>query len=112
MASVTTRTQPFYQISSDATTAYIDPKVAQESVELLQLLDANPRIFICLAHDGVLFEILPLFNHDPTKDINDWQPQQYKERSRWGFLNELPKGNGPGRKPLVLTKPEIQTSHC
>jgi hypothetical protein len=95
------RTQPFYRVSQVPESAYVDGHLAQQSVDLLRPIDASPHVFICLAHDGVLLDLLPLFNQDPTKDINDWQDQGYKDRSHWGFLNELPKGNKPGRNLLV-----------
>jgi hypothetical protein len=94
--------RPFYEISRQVGSAYTFPDAAQLSIEGLQLLDASPDVFICLAHDGVLFDVLPLFNHDPSRDINDWQAQKYKERSLWGFLNEFPKGTQPGRPELVV----------
>jgi hypothetical protein len=68
---------------------------------------ASPDIFICLAYDGVLLDILPLFNADLAADVNDWRARGYKERARWGFLNELPKGGGPGRGPLLVSKPRL-----
>ncbi|KAH7118339.1 beta-lactamase-like protein [Dactylonectria macrodidyma] len=95
------RTKPFYDISQAPGSAYSFGDVAQSSVNMLQALDAHPGIFICLSHDDVLFNILPLLNEEPTRDINDWQSLGYKERSRWAFLNELPKGDNPGREPLV-----------
>ncbi|KAH6970719.1 beta-lactamase-like protein [Ilyonectria sp. MPI-CAGE-AT-0026] len=95
------RIQPFYNISREPGSAYSFGDVAQSSVNMLQALDAHPGVFICLAHDDVLFNILPLLNHEPTADINDWKVLGYKERSRWAFLNELPKGGKPGRQPLV-----------
>ncbi|MBE3042496.1 hypothetical protein IMZ48_07945, partial [Candidatus Bathyarchaeota archaeon] len=95
------QTEPYYQVSRTPGSAYGDADVAQHSINKLQQLDAHPDIFICLAHDGILFDILPLFNDAPGCDINDWRSRCYKERSRWAFLNELPKGDKPGREPLV-----------
>jgi hypothetical protein len=95
------RIKPFYDVSRAPGSAYSFGDVAQSSINTLQALDAHPGIFICLAHDDVLFSILPLLNEEPTTDINNWKSLGYKERSRWAFLNELPKGNKPGREPLV-----------
>lgn len=95
------RTRPFYEISQEPGSAYSFGDIAQSSVNMLQALDAHPGVFICLAHDDVLFNILPLLNDEPTRDINEWKSLGYKERSRWAFLNELPKGSKPGRDPLV-----------
>ncbi|KAK2468907.1 hypothetical protein H9L39_19499 [Fusarium oxysporum f. sp. albedinis] len=96
------RTEPFYDVSHAPGSAYSFPDLAQASIYSLQHLDAQPNVFICLAHDEVLFHILPLFNNDATKDINDWQERGLREYCRWGFLNDLPKGGKPGRNPLVI----------
>jgi len=96
------RTNPFYDVSRAAGSAYSFGDEAQKSLNKLQLLDAHSGIFVCLAHDDVLFDVLPLFNDDTTKDINDWQKRGLKEYCRWAFLNELPKGKKPGREPLVV----------
>ena len=79
----------------------MDPQKANESVRYLKEFDANEAVFICIAHDPALFEVLPLLNTSPTNDLNDWQTKQYKERTKWRFLNELPRNGKPGRKPLV-----------
>ncbi|KAH7150757.1 beta-lactamase-like protein [Fusarium sp. MPI-SDFR-AT-0072] len=96
------RIEPFYDVSRAPGSAYSFPDLAQKSINSLQDLDAQPNIFICLAHDEVLFQVLPLFNDDKMEDINDWQKRGFKEYCRWGFLNDLPKGGKPGRKPLVV----------
>lgn len=95
------RIEPFYDVSRAPGSAYGFPDLAQKSINSLQDLDAQPNIFICLAHDEVLFQVLPLFNDDKMEDINDWQKRGLKEYCRWGFLNDLPRGGEPGRKPLV-----------
>ena len=74
---------------------------AQKSINKLQPFDSDPNIFIMLAHDSVLFDILPLFNDHPDLDVNDWQQKGYKGQTHWGFLNGLPPNNRPGRKPIV-----------
>lgn len=96
------RIEPFYDVSRAPGSAYSFPDLAQRSINSLQDLDAQPNIFICLAHDEVLFQVLPLFNDDKMEDINDWQKRGLKEYCRWGFLNDLPRGGEPGRKPLVV----------
>ncbi|TID23546.1 metallo-beta-lactamase superfamily protein [Venturia nashicola] len=65
---------------------------------------ASPDILlvVCLAHDPGLFEVLPLLNTSPKNNINDWQATRYKEKTRWRFLNELPRNGKPGRKPIIF----------
>lgn len=96
------RTQPFYRISTAPGSAYSFAEAAQKTVKLLQLFDADPNVFVCLAHDGALFDVLPLYNSEPGCDINDWKDKKYDERAQWGFLNEMPKSDhSPGRGWLV-----------
>lgn len=58
-------------------------------------------MFVCLAHDPSLFEVLPLMNTG-GESINGWKEKGWKEQTRWMFLNELPRGGKPGRDPLVF----------
>ena len=95
-------TKPWYTASKAAGSAYVDPDTANKSITSLQAFDADPNVFVCLAHDPGLFEILPLLNQDPSCSVNDWQAKKYKEMSRWRFLNELPRDGKPGRPPLVM----------
>lgn len=98
------RISPFYNVSESPGSAYADAASAQRSITKLQDLDAHPGIFICLAHDNILFDILPIFNRDPRGTINDWRERGFKEMARWSFLNDLPKGDGPGREPFIVGK--------
>lgn len=68
--------------------------MAQKSVETLKSFDADPSVFICLAHDNILLKILPLFNTCPEKDINDWMRLGYKQMGLWGFLDDASKPIG------------------
>ncbi|KAJ5874242.1 uncharacterized protein N7529_002672 [Penicillium soppii] len=61
----------FYQVSTGANSGYHDPSVAEKSVETLKSSDADPSVFICLAHDNISLKILPLFKICPEGDIND-----------------------------------------
>jgi hypothetical protein len=97
----TARSQPFYEVSRTTESAYTSGEDAQESINKLLPFDSDPNVFILLAHDSVLFDVLPLFNEHPYLDVNDWQQKGYKGQTHWGFLNELPRKNHPGRKPLV-----------
>ncbi|KAL3473164.1 beta-lactamase-like protein [Aspergillus californicus] len=95
------RTQPYYTASTAPKSVYIDPATANNSVHWLMEFDASPDVFICLAHDPSLFEVLPLLNADSGAHIGDWKDKGYKEATRWKFLNELPRHGRPGRGALV-----------
>lgn len=95
-------TTGYYTPSRTPGSAYIDADVAIESIGGLKEFDASPDVFICLAHDPALFEVLPLINKDNKCVLNDWQAQGWKQMTRWRFLNELPREGKLGREPLVL----------
>jgi len=67
----------------------------------MQAFDESEDVLVCIAHDPSLLKVLPLLNMSPEKDINDWKTQNYKERTRWAWLNELPRGGKPGRSMHV-----------
>ena len=95
------RKSPYYGVSTHPKSAYVDAALAEASIHAMAEFDADPNIFVCIAHDGVLLDVLPLLNKEPRMDISDWKQKGYKEMARWGFLNELPRNGKPGREPLV-----------
>ncbi|MCJ1421068.1 hypothetical protein MMC32_007430 [Xylographa parallela] len=95
------RKSPYYGVSSHPTSAYMEAALAEASINAMTEFDADPNVLVCITHDGVLLDVLPLLNNDPQSDIGDWKQKGYKERARWAFLNELPRNGKPGRKPLV-----------
>lgn len=88
------RISAFYNVTQEPGGWYIDPPTAQKSVKSLEELDADENVFVCVAHDGGLIPVVDWF---PSGTINDWKNKGWKERSRWGFLNELPIDGKPGR---------------
>ncbi|RAL00165.1 MBL fold metallo-hydrolase [Aspergillus ibericus CBS 121593] len=92
---------PFYEVSSYDATAFTDPTVAQESVTKLQEFESSPDVLICIAHDTELLRYMPTLNDSPSSDLNAWKEKGWKDKIRWGWVNELPRGGRPGRKPLV-----------
>ena len=88
------RTSTFYKVTQEPGGWYIDPPIAQESVDRLEEFDANENIFVCVAHDGGLLDVVDWF---PEGTLNNWKERGWKARSQWGFLNELPVDGKPGR---------------
>lgn len=88
------RTTPFYSVSPAKGSFYLDPKVSQQSVKKLEEFDACADVLVCLAHDVGLEDVCRFFPHG---DMAGWKAEGWKERSRWGFLNELPVDGKPGR---------------
>ncbi|PGG99237.1 hypothetical protein AJ79_08629 [Helicocarpus griseus UAMH5409] len=95
------RTRPYYSVSTEPGSVYVDPAAANESVRGLMELDGSEDVLVCLAHDPGLFEVLPLLNDNPKAEIGDWKGKGLKEVTRWMFLNELPRGGKAGRGPIV-----------
>lgn len=91
------RTSPFYKVTQAPGAWYIDPPVAQQSVDRLEEFDVDENVFVCIAHDGGLIPVCDWF---PYETLNDWKAKGWKEKSKWGFLNELPIDGKPGR-PLL-----------
>ncbi|KAF2710157.1 Metallo-hydrolase/oxidoreductase [Pleomassaria siparia CBS 279.74] len=100
-ASHESRTSPFFDVTSFAQSAYLDRIQAAESIKKLGKFDQHPDVLVCIAHDPTLLTTLPFLNYDPEKDLNSWQVDGLKEKSRWGWLNELPRHGKPGRQMLV-----------
>lgn len=92
------RTSSFYKVTQEEGAWYVDPPVAQESVDKLEQFDADENVFVCVAHDGGL---LPIVDWFPNGTLNDWKAKGWKQNSQWGFLNELPIDGKPGRPKLA-----------
>ncbi|EXJ62727.1 hypothetical protein A1O7_03165 [Cladophialophora yegresii CBS 114405] len=92
---------PFYKVSTHSASAYVDPRAAQHSVDKLLDFEQSSNVMVCLAHDEALLKHLPALNENPGLDLNDWQSRGWKDKTRWDWLNELPRNGKPGRKSIV-----------
>ncbi|CAK7203201.1 hypothetical protein SEUCBS139899_005932 [Sporothrix eucalyptigena] len=95
---------PLFHLSSTANTVSLDVKAGQESIAKMLQFEASADVLVCIAHDLALVKMLPLLNDDPSRDINDWQVQGYKDKARWFWLSELPLSDGspgPATLPFV-----------
>ena len=92
------RISPFYEITQSKGGWYVDPPVAQQSVNALADFDADENVLVCIAHDGGLKEVCEFF---PGGSMNDWKAKGWKVPSQWGFLNELPIDGEPGRPWII-----------
>ncbi|KAH8902039.1 hypothetical protein BR93DRAFT_954115 [Coniochaeta sp. PMI_546] len=98
--SVASKT-PWYGMPPQWPTAYHDYETARASVLKMQELDAKDNVFVCLAHDAMLLDVLPVFNKDPGKDCNNWRESGWKQKCHWGWLNEVPVDGQPAHSPIV-----------
>lgn len=96
------RSTPWYQVTDHPRAAYIDVPTARESVGKMQAFDDSEDVLVCIAHDPTLLEVLPTLNAG-EETLNEWKARGWKERCHWGWLNQLPRGEGrePGRPLLV-----------
>lgn len=85
------RTKPYYNVTHKEGSWYVDPPTAQASIDKLESFDADPNVFVCLAHDEGLLPVVEWF---PKGTISDWNSKGWKEASHWAFLNALPVETG------------------
>jgi hypothetical protein len=78
------RTTPFYEVSPLANVSLPE---AQASVDKMELFDASPDVFVIIAHDGGVLDILPLF----PQTITGWDATENKALSTWRFLKDFEK---------------------
>lgn len=91
------RTVPYYEPCSREDSWYVNPREAKASIDRLQVLDASEKVLVLIAHDPVAAKVLPLF---PEGTLNGWLEAGWKQKLRWGFLDELPQ-DGRERRYLV-----------
>ncbi|KAJ7264165.1 beta-lactamase-like protein [Mycena rebaudengoi] len=78
-----TRAQQLLAISDTPDSFYRDPVAAQVSLEKIATFDADPDVFVVIAHDISLVGSLPLF----PKSLNGWKASGLKERTVWNFAD-------------------------
>jgi hypothetical protein len=78
------RTTPFYELSPFGNE---DLPKAQDSLGHMQLLDGSVEVFVVIAHDATLLDIVPFF----PKKISDWDLAGYKPLGAWRFLKDFVK---------------------
>ncbi|PWN45275.1 hypothetical protein IE81DRAFT_320459 [Ceraceosorus guamensis] len=76
------KTKPYYVPSDDFCS---DRQEALDSLLGLGELDAQDGVFIILAHDRLLKDVLPLF----PKKINDWRKDDLDAKTRWLFVDDF-----------------------
>ena len=92
------RTSPFYRVSQKKESWFEDGQVAQSGVDGLQEFDASDDVFVAVAHDPALKEVIGMF---PVSSMSEWKAKGWAKRSHWHFVNELPAEGKPGRPLLV-----------
>ncbi|KAJ7043706.1 beta-lactamase-like protein [Mycena alexandri] len=85
---LSSRAQQLLAVSDTPDTFYAAPVTAQVSVDKVAAFDADPDVFVLVAHDASLRSSLP---HFPAS-LNNWQAIQLKEKTVWNFVNKTNPG--------------------
>ncbi|MCJ1309165.1 hypothetical protein MMC25_002820 [Agyrium rufum] len=102
------RTTPFFRVPSWEGNYYHDPAQTQQTADTLQAFDGNEDVFVCLAHDPGLVDVVKFFPDDGD-GIGNFKQLGLKMRAQWGWLADLPiNGEAEERTAWVgkPTKPE------
>ncbi|KAK7025194.1 Metallo-beta-lactamase superfamily protein [Favolaschia claudopus] len=78
------RSQQLFAISDTPDSFYEEPVTAQISLDKLSAFDADPDIFVVIAHDISLRDVLPYF----PKYLNDWKKNGLKKQTVWNFVEK------------------------
>lgn len=79
-------TKPFYRLTEGG--VHADTAAAQDSVDKLHDFDAQDNIFVAVAHDRTLYDLVEYF----PKSANEWSGKGWKEEGRWRFLRDFDVG--------------------
>ncbi|KAK4497575.1 hypothetical protein PRZ48_012026 [Zasmidium cellare] len=88
-------TKPFYVLSIEegAKNVAHNRTDAEKTIEKIEEFDALSNVFVCIAHDETLLDIIDFY----PKDINSWMEKGWAKKSKWAFLadfQEAVKDNG------------------
>lgn len=67
-----------------------DNKLTQETIEMIQEADVRDDIFVVMAHDETLLDIVEFF----PKAANNFMEKGWARKSRWIFLRDLARPAG------------------
>lgn len=85
-------TTPFFEISvlEGGKGAAHDVDEATETVRKLEEFDASPDVFVAIAHDDTLLDVVDFF----PKSANAWKEKGWAPDTRWRFLKDFEKAVG------------------
>ncbi|KAJ6466559.1 hypothetical protein C8R47DRAFT_1234808 [Mycena vitilis] len=76
------RSVPMLDIADNGN--FEEPPVARASIAKMADFDANEDVFVVLAHDGSLVDVVGPF----PASLDTWQTKDWKSRVTWAFLDE------------------------
>ncbi|KAK3714720.1 hypothetical protein LTR37_007700 [Vermiconidia calcicola] len=79
-------TEPFYKPTLEG--VHKDGQEAKESIDKMGEFDAHDNIFVNIAHDSSLYDMVEFY----PKVANGWSQKRWKEEGRWRFLRDFDTG--------------------
>jgi glyoxylase-like metal-dependent hydrolase (beta-lactamase superfamily II) len=83
------RTEPFFDPTPALGAWHHCPHEAKRSIDKMTEFDAYEHIFPVIAHDNSLYGVVDVY----PKQANDWLAKGWKDKTRWGWLNEFDPGH-------------------
>lgn len=80
-------TVPFCKLTSKG--VHKDAEEGQESIDKMKEFDAQDNIFVNIAHDTSLYDVIELY----PKTANGWNKKGWKQEGRWRFLKDFDTGD-------------------
>ena len=78
-------TQPLMQINPGPSSMTYNVADANATLRKVQDFDADDRVFVMIAHDYTLLEVVDFF----PREANGWKAKGWKEEGRWRFLGDF-----------------------
>ncbi|KAI3616870.1 metallo-beta-lactamase superfamily protein [Moniliophthora roreri] len=78
------RTEPLLSVPSGTPSLYADRATSIDSQRALGVLDADPDVFVMLAHDPTPLMVIDMF----PSTLDAWKAKGWKEQVVWEFLKE------------------------
>ena len=78
-------TQPLMQINPGKSSMTYNVADANDTLRKVQDFDADDRVFVMIAHDYTLLDVVDFF----PREANGWKAKGWKEEGRWRFLGDF-----------------------
>jgi hypothetical protein len=80
-------TEPFYVPTDQG--VHKDGAEAKESIDKLTEFDSHDNVFVNIAHDTSMYDIIEFY----PKKANGWSQKRWKQEGRWRFLRDFDTGS-------------------
>jgi hypothetical protein len=79
--------EPFYVPTDQG--VHKDGAEAKDSIDKLTEFDAHDNVFVNIAHDTSMYDIIEFY----PKKANGWSQKRWKQEGRWRFLRDFDTGS-------------------